>query len=204
MRNAGVGRTLSTAWWEHWPYVKVAVALFVGGGLIGGLLVALEVDLFALIGMEGFLDEALPDEITVVTLFVNNSIVFVLAIIGLLSFGLLTGLILVVNGLIVGYVLVPVASESGIAFVLAGIVPHGILELPALFVAAAVAFRLLHRFVMRLRDRRSTILDAGERRQIAILLAAAWLALAIAAVIEAHVTLWLLETLFPEQAAAGA
>lgn len=112
----------------------------------------------------------------------------------------MTVVILLFNGVIVGYVVLPAAEEAGIDFVIVAIVPHGILELPAFFVASAVAFRLVHRFVLRISDRRDRLLDPGELRRIGLLIVVAWVVLAIAAAVEAHLTLWLIETLFPELA----
>ena len=188
-----------TAWREHWPYFKLSVVLFVVGTLLGALLVLAEVDLFAMLGFED-LGDALPDDITTLVILVNNSIVYGLALLGALTFGLLTVVILLFNDVIVGYVVLPAAEEAGIDFVIVAIVPHGILELPAFFVASAVAFRLVHRFVLRISDRRDRLLDPGELRRIGLLIVVAWVVLAIAAAVEAHLTLWLIETLFPELA----
>lgn len=186
---------------EHWPYVKLATAIFVLGILVGVLLVD-RIDLFALLGFDE-LDEVIPEELTTFTILLNNSIVFLLAVVGVLSFGALTAIILLFNGLLVGYVATPVAAELGFGFLIVGLAPHGVLELPAFFVAGAVAFRLLHRFLLRIRDRRERILDPGEGRRIALVLGVSWLALALAAVIEVHLTVWLLETFYPEVSTAG-
>lgn len=190
------GQETITAWREHWPYFKLALAMFIVGTILGVIL-ADRIDLFALLGLED-LGDVLPDEITAVTILLNNSLVFVLAIVGVLSFGLLTVVILLFNGFLVGYVTTPVAFEFGLDVVLVAILPHAIFELPAFFVAAAIAFRLLHRFVHRISGRRERILDPGEGTRIVLLAVAAWIVLAIAAVIEVYVTFWLLETLYPE------
>lgn len=188
---------LATAWREHWPYVKLAAALFALGALLGAALLVLDVDLFAMLGIEAA-DDALVDEFTTATILVNNTGVFILTVVGIFSFGLLTALVLLFNGAVVGFVAIPAAGDVGVGFVLVALLPHGILELPALFVAAAVAFRLLHRFAQRVRDRRERLLEPGELPRIGLLLAVAWLVLAIAAAVEVHVTVWLVETLFPE------
>lgn len=187
---------LRLAFYEHWPYFKLAVALFTIGILIGILMVD-RVDLLAILGVEE-LDEVFPEEFTTLVILVNNSIVFILALVGVLSFGLLTVMILLTNGILVGYIATPIALDVGIDFLLVGLLPHGILELPAFFVASAVTFRLLHRFILRITNRRERLLDEGELKRIVMLLVAAWVVLAIAAAIEVHVTVWLLETLYPD------
>lgn len=190
---------LVLAFREHWPYFKFALAMFIIGVIVGILMVD-RIDLLALLGVEDF-EEVFPDEFTTLVILVNNSIVFILALVGVLSFGLLTVVILLINGILVGYVATPIAIEEGVDFLIVGLLPHGILELPAFFVAAAVTFRLLHRFILRVTDRRERLVDPGEARRIALLLIVAWIALAIAAAIEVHVTVWLLETLYPDAGA---
>ncbi|MFP4590377.1 MAG: stage II sporulation protein M [Halobacteriales archaeon] len=190
----GVLADLRLAWAEHRRYVHLAVGLFALGCLLGVLLVD-RVDLFGLIGL-GDLGEAFPEDITTLVIFANNSVVLAITVLGILSFGILTVIVLVFNGVILGYVAVPAAREAGVAFVVVGVVPHAILELPAFFLGAAVAFRLLHRFVDRIRDHRARVLDPGEGRRVVLLLAAAWLAVAVAAAVEVHVTFRLIRWLF--------
>ncbi|MFW6448141.1 MAG: stage II sporulation protein M [Halobacteriota archaeon] len=185
---------LRRAWREHRPYVWLAVGLFALGCLLGVLL-ADRIDLFASLGM-GDLGEVLPEDISTLAILVNNSVVLGLTVLGVLSFGLLTAIVLLFNGLILGYVAVPAAREAGLAFVLIGVAPHAVFELPAFFVGAAVAFRLLHRFVHRIQDRRDRMLDPGEGRRVVLLLVTAWVALVVAAAIEVHVTFWLIRWLF--------
>ena len=186
------------AWWEHWPYFKLSFAIFMLGGIFGTGLVLIGVDLFDLLGFEE-LEEITPDELTTFAILLNNTIVFFLALLGVFSFGLLTVAILVLNGSLVGYVVPPAVEEAGIGFVLLALIPHGILELPAFFVAAAVSFRLLHRFSHRVRGHRDRLLDPGEGRRIALLLLVTWLVLAVAAAIEVHITFRLVELFYSEQ-----
>lgn len=198
----GIVEQVGTAWQDHWPYFKVAVVIFVMG-LVLGILLADQVDLVTILGFDEF-EEVLPPEITVGVILLNNTLVFLLALLGAFSLGSLTVLILVFNGALVGFVAVPTVREAGIEFLLVAIVPHGLLELPAFFVAAAVTFRLLHRFYERVRDRRDRLLERGDGWRIVALLAIAWGGLALAAAIEVHVTLRLVEALFPDLAAPEA
>lgn len=195
-RATSLQRELVLAWRQHWPYFKFALALFAVGTILGILLVD-RVDLFALMGFEN-IDEIFPEELTATRILVNNSLVFLLALLGVFTFGILTATILLFNGLLVGYVLTPIANEFGIDVVIVGIVPHGILELPAFFVAAAVTFRVLHLVYLRVRRRRDRLFEPGDTKRIGYLLIAAWIVLAIAAFVEMYVTFWLLETIYPE------
>lgn len=200
--SPGLESSLRKAWWSHWPYVKLSAAVFLFGMIAGVVLGLLEIDIFAILGLEN-LDDALPEEITTLTILVNNTLVFGLALLGLFSFGLLSVIILLFNGIVVGTVVVPAVQEAGFGFVILAIVPHGIFELPAFFVAAAVTFRLLHQFWHRIRGRRDRFLDPGDLRRIGLLLGVTWLVLAIAAIIEANLTVWLLEYVYPELAETG-
>lgn len=190
--RAAVRQAFAVAWRTHRPYLAMAVALFASGCVLGVLIVD-QVDLFAAIGLGG-LENALPEDISVGVILLNNTVVFAFTLLGVLSFGLLTAAVLLFNGVILGYVAVPAARDSGVEFVVLALVPHAVFELTAFFLAAAVAFRLIHKFIQRIRDRRARIISPGEGRQIVGLLAVAWVLLALAAVIEVYVTFWLVET----------
>jgi len=187
---------LTRAFREHWRYFLLAAGLFIAGMVIGALLVE-RIDLFAMIGIGEF-EEVLPEQITTALILINNTLVMLVTLLGVFTLGLLTTVVIVFNGIVVGYVVTPIARDVGVDFVLVGLLPHGVLELPAFFMTAAVAFRLLHLFILRVLDRRDRLLDEGGLYRIGLYLATAWVLLAIAAIIEVHVTLWLLETLYPD------
>lgn len=186
------GGSVVDLWRGYRPYFVLAAGLFAAGCLLGVFLVD-RVDLFGMLGFGG-LERALPEKITVGTILLNNTLVFLIALLGTLSFGLLTAVVLVFNGVVVGYVAVPAARESGLEFVLLAIAPHAVFELTAFFLAAAVSFRLIHRFGQRIRDQRERVVAPGEWREFGWLLVGAWVLLAIAAVVEVYVTVWLIET----------
>ena len=205
----GVGITaadrLSAAWAEHRPYVWFSVGLFAVGGLLGAALLAAGVDLtelfLELLEEEFAADEESPDdelEIDIsATFFVfQNTPPFLLSIFGVLTLGLLTFLVMFVNGVLVGNVALSVAGTVGVDFVLVGLAPHGIFELPALFVAAGVGFRLLHRLVQRVVGSREAFVTREYLVQTGTLVLFAWLLLVVAAFVEAYLTPTLLEALF--------
>ena len=59
-----------------------------------------------------------------------------------LSLGVLSGLLTLVNGFVVGYVGGLFAGWSRLGFFACGVVPHGVIELPALVLASGFALRL--------------------------------------------------------------
>lgn len=73
-------------------------------------------------------------------IFLNN----VLKALGAVIFGIALGipslLLITVNGFILGSVAAGVVHTKGYGFLLAGLVPHGIIEIPMLILATAVGF----------------------------------------------------------------
>ncbi|WP_267641613.1 stage II sporulation protein M [Haloarchaeobius amylolyticus] len=192
---------LRLAWREHRPYVGFSVALFCLGILAGIAIYQADIDLFAAMGLESFGD-LLPEDPTATFVFLNNTRVFFIFIFGALTGGLLTLVGLLFNGVIVGYVASLAAAQAGIGFVLLALAPHGILELPALFVASAVGFRVIGVVVNYVLDRRDELWTRAEVKRTLLLVLVAWVALGVAAVVEMHVTTWLLEQVFGGAGAA--
>lgn len=185
---------LRDAWLDYRWYVVAAFALFVFGVPVGVALWLLGVDLLAILG-QGSVDDVFPSEITAAFIIGNNTRVFVLLILGTVTLGLLTVASLLVNGLLIGYFAAPVAAEQGVGIALVALVPHGIPELFAFFVAAGVAFRLVRRAGERLLGRRDVVLGRAGWRRTVLLLLVAWLVLVLAAFIEVYLTLPLVERL---------
>ncbi|WEL21316.1 MULTISPECIES: stage II sporulation protein M [unclassified Halorhabdus] len=122
-------------------------------------------------------------------LFVHNSIVCLQLIGGVLTIGVATVLILLLNGLALGSVLGEASTVLGPGVTAALIVPHGLFEIPALLLATALGFRWTHVLWK---------VASGKNRQIPIprhlLHTVGWMILigallAVAAVIEADLTL---------------
>ncbi|WP_254532088.1 stage II sporulation protein M [Natrinema gelatinilyticum] len=199
---------LEDAWNEHSRYVGFAAGLFAVGIAIGIGLMAAGYNLLEII--ENVVGEPLFPDISEQSklelarfLLVNNSRAFVLSILGVLSLGLLTAWAMLFNGVIVGNIGAFVATDAGVGYILVGLLPHGIFELPALFVAAGVGFRLLYRVGQRIRGGRNAVFSKAYLYRTGILVVVAWLLLVVAAFVEAFVTPVLLETLFSEQLQAA-
>lgn len=112
----------------------------------------------------------------------NLSVAAILVFVGYVVLALPTVFILVVNGTLVG-LLARLFIEAGMSpttFV-AGIAPHGIIELPALFLAAGFALALT---AQRLKGRGIP----GPVRRLGFLLRAITPLLAVAAVVEVYIT----------------
>lgn len=206
-RFPGIVGLLEDGWAEHRLYVWFATALFSFGIAIGGLLVAAGVDLtelFLELLMEEFDEEELADgglEFSASFFIVQNTPPFLAAIFGALTLGLLTVLIMLVNGVLVGNIAAVVGSETGFGPIVLLLAPHGIFELSALFVAAGIGFRLLHRGLQRITGSREDLFTKAYLSRTAALVVFAWLVLVLAAFVEAYLTGVVAEAVFPELAA---
>lgn len=196
---------LSAGWAEHRRHTWLATGLFGAGVVLGVALLLAGVDLFDLFA-ELVGEELFPEledegfEPTATFFVVNNTRAFLLTIVGALSVGLLTAFVLVFNGLVVGNLATAIGGLVGVEYLAVGLAPHGVFELPALFVAAGVGFRFVHRFVQRVLGRRDAFLTRTYLKRTVALVVFAWLLLVLAAFVEAYVTVELLEALFPGEA----
>jgi stage II sporulation protein M len=66
------------------------------------------------------------------------------------------------NGFLLGIISYSAVQQSGLLFLAAGILPHGILELPAVLVSIAIGFRLGYLLVLTLAREKADL--AGETR----------------------------------------
>lgn len=77
-------------------------------------------------------------------IFLNNAFLSLLFLVLGLALGVLPVLFIAFNGYIVGVIVYLIAQERGLLFILLGLLPHGILELPMVFLAAGIGLRLGH------------------------------------------------------------
>lgn len=202
--------SLDDAWAEHRRYVWFATGLFAFGIAVGAALYAGGVDLtelFLELLEEEFGEEELPGdgeladeghlELTATFFITNNTPPFLAAILGALTLGFLTVVIMVFNGVLVGNIVAVAGTEMGFGVVLALLAPHGIFELPALFIAAGVGFRFLHRAGQRIAGTRAALFTRSYLQRTAALVVLAWLILVLAAFVEAYVTFLVADALFP-------
>ncbi len=76
---------------------------------------------------------------TVIFIFIKNAVVLLFSFAFSPVFCLVPILTLTVNGWLVAWVSTIIVEEKSLGFVLAGLLPHGIIELPALFIGEAAA-----------------------------------------------------------------
>lgn len=128
-------------------------------------------------------------------IFINNLKAALLMIILGLFFGVFPILALAINGMLIGFVLKLIAINSGnlLMFFIFGILPHGIFEIPAIIIAAALGMKLgFSIFSLGRKNRKWSI--NGILKQALITILGVTLILFIAAIIEGTVTGYLLSS----------
>lgn len=185
---------------EQWRAVLVATLLFIFGGLIGFIVVSqnplhldvllpdtmasiLSPDDLASNAQAGQVDGAMMSTV----IMTNNIQVAILAFAGGITFGILTVYIMIYNGLIVG-ALAGLFWHSGSSYVFwAYIVPHGVIELLAIFIAGGAGLLMGYKLLVPGQLKRSVQLKHHALRSVQLLLGTIPL-LVIAGIIEGFIT----------------
>lgn len=120
-------------------------------------------------------------------IFINNAAKAGAAILLGVVWGIVPVIFLMSNGLVSGLVFHQAAAQRGLGYALAGLLPHGIIELPALFLAAALGLELAVEVMRWLRHRPSRV---RHRLGRALSLYFNWIvpALVVAAAVEVFIT----------------
>ncbi|WP_253735952.1 stage II sporulation protein M [Paenibacillus sp. FJAT-26967] len=134
-----------------------------------------------------------------IIIFLNNAIKSLMFVYLGLFFGIIPLMVLLVNGLILGYVIDYQLQEQSISFILKGLLPHGVFEIPAIIVACAYGIRLGILVIQMLgtmfAPSRSGKITAEFKRVLGLTKPLILLivgTLLFAALVESTVTLWLL------------
>ncbi|WP_379163775.1 stage II sporulation protein M [Paenibacillus sp. sgz5001063] len=183
----------------------LAILLFVAGGIIGwigtgSLQKLLSEQLEGLSKISGSLKESPhPQWSFFQFIFLNNSIKGVLIIFLGALFGILPALFLLINGGVIGY-LIHLSALQGLDLfdlIVKGLLPHGIIEIPAIIIACAFGLQFGWNVISDLfsssatREQRSGAWPAFMRQTLR---ASIWIVilLFVAAVIESTITFSLL------------
>ncbi|MFC7077460.1 stage II sporulation protein M [Haloarcula halophila] len=166
-----------------------AAALILGGSTLLGLVLGNAIPLDALpAGGGAGSTPFLPSEITTVSIAVNNLTAVFVMLLGAVSIGIVTILGLVLNGLLIGVVVGLAGQELSPIVILALLLPHGIIEIPALLVVAAIGLRFGRLTVRYIRGTEAELLTERDLREAGWLVAVSCLLIVVAAYIEANVT----------------
>lgn len=183
------GRRFARAEFDRWfgRYFLLAALVFAVGTALGVAAFSVT-DLTSLAeGVEG-LDPVFPEQITFGFVAMNNLRVLAILVLGFVSFGAISGLVLLFNGFVVGLVVGSAASDGQLVEAIALIVPHGVFELGAFFLVGGMTFRLTHRLLNYLRGVDDSVVTRQELFEIVLLVALSAGAIVIAAWIETNLT----------------
>jgi len=172
------------------PYMAASVLLFFGSAVLAYSAASQDPQFAAtwlkememlkwIMGLE-------PWQILLVIFFKNMLACAVSILLGI-AFGLVPLLVATSNGILIGVVSYQVLTQKSVGYLLAGVVPHGIIELPVVLLCIAIGFRLGYRFFNALMGRRE---DLREEVRLALhfLIWRAAPLLFLAAMIETFIT----------------
>ncbi|GGH39922.1 stage II sporulation protein M [Paenibacillus segetis] len=134
-----------------------------------------------------------------VFIFLNNAVKSIVIIFAGALFGLLPIFFLIMNGMVIGYLLSAAATQGENLFdlIVKGLLPHGIIEIPAILIAAAFGLQFGYLVMKGLgewgaRDLSERTVNWGAFLKT-IVRASIWItiSLLIAAIIESTLTLYL-------------
>lgn len=183
---------MSYKWW-----ILVAAVLFVIGLALGlvipnGSTSLLSEDIEALVELSDFLLSLSPPLMAIV-IFFKNVLALLLSFVLSPILCLAPAITLVANGWLITLVSAAVIQEKSLSFVLAGLLPHGIIEIPAFILgeAAALSFGAMVILVLFKKKQKNQLVPSLKQNLKYLMIAFALLV--PAAIIETFVTPLLLK-----------
>ncbi|MFW6151025.1 MAG: stage II sporulation protein M [Chloroflexota bacterium] len=165
-----------------------AAAVFVTG-LVFGLFAPAE-SATGVLGELGQLIEPLRNAgpfVLLVVIVLNNALKALGAVVMGVVVGLPPAVFLVLNGYLLGIVVTGFTSVSGLAYVMASLIPHGVIEIPLLLLAAGLGFSVGWEVIRWLAWRTGAV-KAQMRMVLGLYLRWVLPGLAIAALVEVFLT----------------
>ncbi|GGG07367.1 stage II sporulation protein M [Paenibacillus abyssi] len=186
-------------------YFAFATILFFAGMVVGGTNQQLE--MFMNSQLEGLIQLAQtaqnssnPTLFMFVLIFLNNAVKSILIMYLGVLFGVIPIFFILVNGMLLGYLFTVINQQGGDLFTLIvkGILPHGIIEIPAIIVACAYGIRFGMLTLqgagnlVRKKPGFGTVYEQFLIRTVPVMVILV-ISLLVAAVVESTFTLWLLQ-----------
>lgn len=128
-----------------------------------------------------------------VYIFVRNSLIGLILMVSGIVIGIPTLLILMSNGLIIGAVVGWVIREVGAIVAIMSILPHGIIEIPAVVICGAYGLYIGASSMGKLRRRKDIVLKEIIKRSIGTYIRKPLIMFAVAAAVEAYITPFLVK-----------
>jgi stage II sporulation protein M len=176
--------------YRRWLRLYVPLAtLVLGASALVGFLLGSAVPVEALPTPQNPGQNGIFPPLTTVDIAVNNLVAMTVILLGAVSLGLVSLFGLVLNGLLIGVIVGIAVQELSPLVVLALLVPHGILEIPALLVAAAIGLRFARLTVRYIRGLEADLVTTRDLREAGWLVAVCAVLIVVAAFIEANLTI---------------
>ena len=121
-------------------------------------------------------------------IFINNSVKAFLSIVLGFLFGIMPVFLLITNGFLIGLVIRLVVPLEGWAYVMAALLPHGVLEIPAIIISATYGLWIGVNFIKMIRTNNSKDVYYSIRKSLGIFFKVILPIVFIAALIETFVT----------------
>jgi stage II sporulation protein M len=131
-------------------WLKIAIRLFLISAVTGAVSYFYKPDLIneiTKVFADKFGANPVPNFSLARQVFLQNSLVSILAALGGVFFGISSFFIVFVNGFIIGFIILSVLASSpdflsNTIFLVLGLAPHGIFEIPAFLISSAIGLRL--------------------------------------------------------------
>lgn len=171
-------------------YILLSVILFVGSAILGFVAASRDPQLVAIcmeeIGSKLGWILGLSPPMMMGFIFLNNLFASTIAMLLGIGFGIVPALVAVLNGVVLGVIGYHAIDTIGVMYLVAAILPHGIIELPTVLICIGVGFRLGHLLLLTFLGKDVDL--GGEVRFALRLLRWVVLFLFLAAVIETLIT----------------
>lgn len=129
-------------------FFGIAIGFFIFNSFLAHNLDVIDTFFKELLEGVGPIDELSPIQLTFTIFFINMRTSFFIMMLGAI-FGLFPFLSLLANGMLVGLLYARLIFEGGSSLVfLMGILPHGVIEIPAIMIAASQGLRTGKEFIV--------------------------------------------------------
>ncbi|WP_292465430.1 stage II sporulation protein M [Methanolobus sp.] len=143
------------------PYIVLSTIVFVLSIAVGYITYGIypEYAMQSISGLEELVEmlEGLSPLEIMLLIFINNTIAMFIAILFGTVLGIVPLLVLVLNGFIIGTIVRLLLVENGLAFIVSGLVPHGIIEIPLLLLSTSIGMRIGYEVLLALAGKPSGI-----------------------------------------------
>ncbi len=163
--------------YKRWVFVAIflfGIGLAFGSTAPAGATGFISEEVVALRELAAFL-ASLPPALIVILIFLKNTSALMLSFILSPVLCLVPIIALIANGWLIAFVSAVVVQEESLGFVLAGLLPHGIFELPALILgqAAALSFGAMSIILVLKKESRTVLVSTVTKDVGRVLLALA-------------------------------